>query len=60
MMSDKIEPVGAMERQSGLARLLLSLYLADPGSLSWISENRTLCKYEKQVCGVVARYSQIL
>ena len=59
MMSDKIEPIGAMERQSGLARLLLFLHLEGPGSLSWISENRTLCKYEQQVCGM-ARYPQIL
>ena len=42
MIYDKIESIRAMERQSGLAGLLLSLYLEGPGSLSWISENRPL------------------
>ena len=34
MLSNKIEPIRALETQSGLARLPLSLYLEGPGSMS--------------------------
>ena len=36
MISDKIEPIRAFEKQSGLARLLLFLYLEGPGNMTWM------------------------
>ena len=36
MISDKIEPIRAFEKQSGLARLLLFLYLEGPGNMAWM------------------------
>ena len=36
MISGKIEPIRAFEKQSGLARLLLFLYLEGPGNMTWM------------------------
>lgn len=42
MISDKIEPIRALEKQSGLARLLLFLYLEGPGSMSWMIDTSNI------------------
>lgn len=38
MVSDKIEPIGGLEKLSGMARLLLFLHPEGSGSMSWMTD----------------------
>ncbi len=42
MIADKLEPIRAFEKQSGLARLLLFLYLEGPGNMFWMIDGSNI------------------
>ena len=42
MIADKLEPIRAFEKQSGLARLLLFLYLEGQGNMSWMIDGSNI------------------
>ena len=42
MISDKIEPIRALDKQPGLTRLLPFLYLEGPGNMTWMTDTSNI------------------